>query len=76
MMKIVIKEKGRPKTIRLPNFLLTRVIGKNWLKNKYHVDLDRSQMKQIAKALAQFKKQYDLPLVEMISEDSEIIVWW
>lgn len=76
MMKIVIKEKGRPKTIRLPNFLLTRVIGKNWLKNKYHVDLDRSQMKQIAKALAQFKKQYDLPLVEAISQDSEIIVWW
>ena len=46
------------------------------LKNKCNVNLDRSQLKQIVKALNQFKKQCSMPLVEVISEDSEVIVQW
>lgn len=75
-MKIIIKENGRPKAIRVPNFLLTTSLGKYMLKNKCNVNLDRSQLKQIVKALNQFKKQCSMPLVEVISEDSEVIVQW
>ena len=76
MMQIVIKENGRPMVIRLPNFLLITSLGKNLLKNKYNVNLNRNQLKQTVKALNQFKKQSSLPLVEVISEDSEVIVQW
>lgn len=79
MMKIVIKKHGRKKTILLPNFLIT-TFGKDrmikWLKNKYDLDLDYSQLKQFAKTLNQFKKQFNLPLVEMVSEDSEVTLYW
>lgn len=76
MMQIVIKENGRPMVIRLPNFLLTTSLGKILLKNKCNVNLNRSQLKQTVKALNQFKKQCSLPLVEVISEDYEVIVQW
>lgn len=62
--------------IRLPNFLLTTSLGKNLLKNELNVKLNRSQLKEIVKALNQFKKKYSIPLVEVISEDSEVIVQW
>ena len=76
MMKIIIKENGRPKVFRLPNFLLTTSIGKNWLKNKCNVNLDRIHLRQIAKDLNQFKKRCNLPIVEVISKDTEVIVQW
>lgn len=76
MMKIVIKENGRPMIIRLPNFLLKTSLGKNWMKSKFNVNLDRNYIKQIIKALNEFKKRCNLPLVEVISEDSEVIVQW
>lgn len=76
MMKIMIRENGHSIVIRLPNFLLTTSIGEKWLKNRLHVHLNRSQLKQIAKALHLFKKQCNLPLVEVISEKSQVIVQW
>ncbi len=76
MMKIVMKENGRPMVIRLPNFLFATSLGENLLKNKCKVNLNRSQLKQMVKALNRFKKQCRLPLVEVISENTEVIVRW
>lgn len=75
-MKVVIKENGHRKVIKLPNFLIATLLGKNWLKKNFDLNLNRSQLKQIGKALSQFKKQCNLPIVERISEDFEVIVRW
>lgn len=76
MMKIVITESVHRKVIRIPNFLITTSFGKKWLKNKYNINLEGSQLKQIVKALNKFKKQCNLPLVEVKSKNSEVIVLW
>lgn len=75
-MKIVLKGQDGSKAIRLPNFLLMTPVGKNWLKKEFGIRLDRSQLKQVFKALNRFKKQVGLPLVKVISEDSEVTVLW
>lgn len=75
MMKIVMKKRTSDGN-QITELPFATSLGENLLKNKCKVNLNRSQLKQMVKALNRFKKQCSLPLVEVISEDTEVIVRW